>query len=685
VNFRDVLMGLGMYPGVDPAEAVLGGEAAGVVLETGPGVGHLAVGDRVMGLVAGGFASQTVADARMVVPIPAGWDFPTAAGVPAVFTTAWYALVDLARLRPGETILIHAAAGGVGMAAIQIAHHLGARILATAHPSKWQALRGLGVERIASSRDTSFAEVFAGQRVDVVLNSLAGDLIDASLNLLAPTGRFIEMGKTDIRDQVPDGVVYRAFDLADAGPDRTRQILHDLLALFETGTLTPLPTAVRDIRRAPEVFRRISQARHTGKNVLTIPHRLNPDHTVLITGGTGTLGRLLTEHLTTTRQARKFLLLSRTGPTSNTRTWADTLTAAHPDIRIDIQACDVTDRDALAAALAGHTLTGVYHTAGTLADTTIDNLTTHQLHTVLTPKVDAAAHLADLTRDHDLATLTLYSSAAGVLGSPGQANYAAANAYLDALAHHHRAEGRPTTSLAWGLWADRSGLTGHLGATDLNRIIRGGVRLLSRENGLALLDAAARFDAALQVPVELRPGDAGGEVPHVMRALARPARRAAAATAEAPAERLADILAGLVAGQRTRHVLKLVRAQASSVLGHADGEAVVAGSTFKEQGFDSLTAVELRNRLNTVTGLRLPATLVFDHPTPVVLTQYLIDELMPAPTTPDADSGRPHDTAAAAASADSPLESDDDLIDSMDALSLIQKALGTSDFKDVTQ
>ncbi|MEU5100640.1 polyketide synthase dehydratase domain-containing protein, partial [Streptomyces sp. NPDC020996] len=257
LNFRDVLMALGMYPDT----IVLGSEAAGVVTEVGPGVTDLAVGDRVMGMVPHSFAAVTVADARMVVRVPRGWSFEQAASVPAVFLTAYYALVDLAGLRRGERVLVHSAAGGVGMAAVQLARRLGAEVFGTASEGKWDVLRRearLEAAHYGSSRSTSFEERFkaatGGRGMDVILDCLAGELVDASLRLLPRGGRFVEMGKTDIRDpeQVArdhPGVAYRAFDLMEAGPERIGEMLRELVGLFEAGVLRPLPVRAWDVRR----------------------------------------------------------------------------------------------------------------------------------------------------------------------------------------------------------------------------------------------------------------------------------------------------------------------------------------------------------------------------------------------------------------------------------------------------
>ncbi|MFE0594149.1 acyltransferase domain-containing protein, partial [Micromonospora echinospora] len=279
VNFRDVLIALGMYP---DSTAVMGSEGAGVVLEVGPEITDLVPGDRVFGLFEPGFGPQVVAQRDRVARMPAGWSFVEAASVPVVFLTAYHALHDLAGLRAGESVLVHSGAGGVGMAAIQLARHFGATVYATASPGKWGTLRESGVaeERIASSRTTQFEDAFlaasGGAGVDVVLNALAGEFVDASLRLLPRGGRFVEMGKTDVRDpqlvaEQHPGVVYQAFELNQAGGERIGQMLSELLALFEQGVLQPLPIRVWDVRQARQALRHISQARHVGKVVLTVP------------------------------------------------------------------------------------------------------------------------------------------------------------------------------------------------------------------------------------------------------------------------------------------------------------------------------------------------------------------------------------------------------------------------------
>ncbi|WP_423203139.1 type I polyketide synthase [Krasilnikovia cinnamomea] len=623
LNFRDVLNALGMYPG---DAGMFGAEAAGVVTATGPDVTGLAPGDRVMGMMFGGFGPTVVAEQRQVTRIPDGWSWEQAASVPLVFLTAYHALVDLAGLRPGERVLVHAGAGGVGMAAIQLARHLGAEVYATASEGKWDVLRELGIadDHLASSRDTGFADRFT-PGVDVVLNALTGEFVDASLRLLGPGGRFLEMGKTDLRDPASlPGIAYRPFDLGQVDPDRIQQMLLALVELFQAGALRPLPTRTWDVRRAREAFRHMSMARHVGKVVLTVPPAWDPDGTVLITGGTGGLGALLARHLVAERGVRNLLLVSRRGAAAP---GVGELRAELVDAgaTVDVVACDVADRDRLAGVIGGRRLAAVVHTAGVLDDGVVSSLTPERLGAVLAPKVDAAWHLHELTRDQPLSAFVVYSSVSGVMGAAGQGNYAAANSFLDGLAAYRRGLGLPAVSLAWGAWAPGAGMTAALDAASLERMERSGMPPLPPALGLALFDAAVTVDAALVVPTRLvtgaGPAPFAGAVPPMLRGLVRTRRTAAAG------DRITGKLRQLNPAEQARAVLRQVRAEAAAVLGHASGQAVDPEQEFRQLGFDSLTAVELRNRLSTAFGLTLPATLVFDYPTPRGLAEHLNAEL----------------------------------------------------------
>ncbi|QNP70793.1 type I polyketide synthase [Streptomyces roseirectus] len=639
VNFRDVVLALGMVPD----QEVLGSEGAGVVLEVGPGVTGFAPGDTVMGLFTGAFGPVAITDRRLLVRMPQGWSFTEAASVPVVFLTAYHALRHDARLRAGESVLIHAAAGGVGMAAVQLARHWGAEVFGTASPGKWDVLRSLGLDddHIASSRTLDFADAFSSG-LDVVLNSLVREFVDTSLRLLRDGGRFVEIGKTDIRDagQVAaeyPGVTYRVYDLLTTDPDLVAEMLGELVELFGSGVLRPLPVRGWDVRRAPEALRFLSQARHVGKLVLTVPRALDSAGTALVTGATGVLGGVVARHLVVEHGVRHLVLAGRRGlDAPGAAELRDELTEL--GATVTVAACDAADRDQLAALLAEipaeHPLTAVVHAAGVLDDGVVGSLTPERLGAVLRPKVDAAWHLHELTAGLDLALFVLFSSVSGTLGGAGQANYAAANVFLDGLAAHRRSLGLPGVSLAWGLWAEASGMTGHMDGVDVRRMSRMGVGALSVDEGLALFDAAVYRPEATVVPMRLdtRALRAQERVPALLSGLVRgtTTRRAAAVAAQSvDAPSLAGRLAGLSEADRNQLVLDVVREHTATVLGHGAASSVEAGQTFKKLGFDSLTAVELRNRLNTATGLRLRATLVFDHPTPAELAAHLRAELLP--------------------------------------------------------
>ncbi|WP_040699565.1 type I polyketide synthase [Nocardia vinacea] len=646
VNFRDVLITLGMVSDATAASqsisATICVEGAGVVLEVAPDVTEFAPGDRVFGFTSGA-GSVTVTDRRLIARMPHGWSFAQAAAVPVVYATAYYGLVDLAGAQPGQTLLLHAATGGVGLATIQLARHLGLRLLPTTSRPKWDVLRELGFDdsEIADSRTLDFEQKFFdatdGRGVDIVLNSLTLEFVDASLRLLPNGGKFIEMGHLDERDPVRvaadhPGVDYHHFMLLDVPPDRLGQILRTVVELFEAESLAPSQVTAWDLRQAPEAFRHMSQARHIGKNVLTVPTPLRPDGTVLITGGTGGLGAVVARQLITEHGVCRLVLAGRRGPQApGAAELRDELVALGAEVAV--VACDAADRAALDGVLAAipaqHPLTGVVHAAGVLSDGLLATMTPERIAEVMRPKVDAAWNLHEATKDLDLSMFVLYSSIAGVIGNPGQANYAAANVFLDALAQYRHVNGLPATSMAWGLWAESTGMTGGLGAADIARLRRDGFPPLGIEDGMALFDAAVAGGRADVAAVRIDRSALAEDGRSIMRGLVRPSRRRVA-SAVGESSTLAALVAGRSPAEQKRVVLEVIRAQAAAVLGH-DGIASIAPDIpFKDIGFDSLSVMEFRNQLIKATGLRLPARLVFDYPTAEALAGFVYEQISPA-------------------------------------------------------
>ncbi|MGW3124674.1 SDR family NAD(P)-dependent oxidoreductase, partial [Streptomyces sp. NPDC001107] len=492
-------------------------------------------------------------------------------------------------------------------------------------------------------------ERFAGSRLVVVTRNAVATRPDEDVTDLAhaPVWGLLRSARTEHPER------FALLDL-DAEP-LTPQTLAALLGASGESQL-----AVRDgALLAPRVTR-VAAA--------PAPPAWRADGTVLITGATGALGARVARHLVTAHGVGHLLLVSRRGEAAP---GAAALRADLTELgaRVTLAACDTADRTALADLLATvpaeHPLTAVVHAAGVLDDCVVEALDAERLDAVLRPKTDAAWHLHDLTRALDLNAFVVFSSVQGLLGGAGQANYAAANTFLDALAHHRRALGLPATSLAWGPWAE-GGMADQLGPADLRRFTRAGIRPLAPEQGLRLLDAAlARPEPAL-VPLALDTAAlraAGHAAPPLLRGLVRPPATAQPGTEPAAQHTtsLADRLAGLDADARRKELLTLVRAETAAVLNHDDARAVDVRRSFKELGADSLSALELRNRLGKAVGLRLSPTVVFDQPSPEALAAWLESELCP-----------PHDDEASPPPPAS--DTDDDLIDAMDVADLVRMA-----------
>ena len=688
LNFRDVLNALGMYPG-DPG--ALGNECVGIVAAVGEGVSHVSSGQSVMALVHGGFQSFVVAPSQWVVPAPDGMDLRAAATIPMAFTTAEYALNRLARLKQGERVLIHAATGGVGLAAVQIALAAGAEIFATAGSDEKRALlRSRGVAHVMNSRTVEFAdEILArtnGEGVDVVLNSLTGEAIPKSISVLRQGGRFCEIGKRGIWSDAqvaairPDVRNFTIF-LADVDDALIQDMLQELAARFTAGVLKPLPMRVFPLSDAASAFRHMAQARHIGKVVIARDPEagasaVRADATYLITGGFGGLGLRIAGALADAG-ARHLVLVGRSGltaiaPTSAEATVgkADAVAALEArGVSVLPVAADVSrDEDVarLFATIASGMppLAGIVHAAGVRDDGLLSALDAGRLAGVLAPKVAGGWNLHRHSEALALDFFVLFSSAASVLPSPAQGSYAAANGFLDALARYRRALGLPGLAINWGPW-DEVGMAAGLSAREQQRWARHGVHFIAPDDGVR---AFVRTLTARTAQVAIVAADwrkFADERPRgiplladlVAAAPAAPAPRQAQAAA-ASRSSLVEELARAPRNRRRETILAHVREQVRQVLALETGFTLEPHQGLRDVGMDSLMALELRNRLQRTTGKPLPATLTFDRPTVAALGAYIADDVLgvgdetaetsapvPATAAPSGGAAAPDDIA----------------------------------------
>ena len=483
MNFRDVLKALALYPAETADARIFGDEVAGVVTAIGAGVTHLAVGDKAFGLAIYGLATHSLARAADLRKMPDHLSYEEAATLPVVFMTAWYALHHVARIKAGESILVHAGAGGVGMAAIQVAHHLGAQVIASAgSPTKRALLKTMGVQHVIDSRRGDFAEsvmeLTHGRGVDVVLNALAAEAIPMGLSCLAESGRFLEIGKRDIymNSRIPLWGLRRnssfhviAMDAIFAGDeDQTRDLLAAIAELVEHGALTPLPFRSFPASRIDAAFRLMAGGKHTGKVVVAFaeafmlrkgepplpPFEVKPDAAYLITGGLGGFGRVLAEWLVAAG-ARHLVLTSRSGAaTPETVAFVAGLVARGIDtavVKADIGSPKDVQELISGLRTSKTPLKGIFHLAMVIDDAPLSALTAERLRTVMAPKAHGAWLLHESTQGMDLDCFVMFSSVSSIFGNPAQGNYSAANAFLDSLAYHRRALGQPALAINWGV------------------------------------------------------------------------------------------------------------------------------------------------------------------------------------------------------------------------------------------
>ncbi len=606
--------------------------------------------------------------AQLLAPIPDGVSAVEAATIPAAALTVRLAF-DWAQLKPGERVLIHAASGGVGLAAIQMAQQCGATVFATASTFKRKTLRDMGVEYVYDSRTTDFADQILadtdGSGVDVVLNSLTNEgFLDATVRATAQNGRFAEIAKRDIwtheqMAEVRPDISYEIVALDTVTiqePERICRLLTEVSQGLAEGEWTPLPAEIYPLTEARSAFRRMQQARHIGKIVLQIPNPLQPraDRSYLITGGLGAIGLHTASHLAQLG-AGDIVLTSRRTPDADTQRAIEEITERYK-CRIHTFAADVGDESEVAQLLDRiraelPPLAGVAHLAGVLDDALLSQQNLERFRTVLAPKAFGACHLDRLTKDDDLDFFIVSSSVSSVFGSPGQANYATANALLDGLVARRRAQGRPATSVNFGPWAD-----GGMASSDAARANLGA-------QGLVPLEPSAALSALAEVVA-----NGTGQATVVKANWQRAAKLLGAsrppmldlvlpsAVGEATGDsELLLKLQEIPVPQRAGFVTEFLQREVQNFLRLAQPPA--ATSRFLDLGTDSLMAIELRNRLHSQFGgaFTINATAVFDYPTIGGLAEYLVGQL-PDAESPDAESPDAESPDAESPDAESPPE-----------------------------
>ena len=640
MNFRDVLKALALYPAETEDARIFGDEVAGEIIAVGSNVTHLAPGDRAFGLAVFGLATHTLARGADVLPMPGGLSCEEAATLPVVFMTAWHALKSVARLQPGEVVLVHAGAGGVGMAAIQIAHHLGAEVIASAGSATKRALlQTLGVRHVIDSRRGDFTETVmeltGGRGVDVVLNALAAEAIPMGLSCLAEFGRFIEIGKRDIyqNSRLPLWSLRRnasfhvvAMDAVFAGDAAlTRDLMAEIAGLVAAGALRPLPYRSFPASRIDAAFRLMAGGRHTGKVIVAFADpfvvrkgeppqpsfSVRPDAAYLITGGLGGFGRVLSEWLVECG-ARHLVLSSRSGAsTPEAQALLDRLQAAGVTatvVKADVGSPDDTARLIDAVRALPVPLKGVFHLAMVIDDAPLAALTAERFRTVMAPKALGAWLLHQHTLDLDLDCFVMFSSVSSLFGNPAQGNYAAANAFLDSLAHHRRALGKPALAINWGVL----GGEGYVARNErvAEYLARQGTAALTPREVTTLMEGflAAHTTQAAAIRVDWakwRQSFRGmQDNPLVERIFA------AGVEVQESGGGGSDWRARIQAAgpdERDEVIIQAVRDVVGSVL-RVKPESLRADQPLTDLGLDSLMGVEIENLIESSIGVALPPT-----------------------------------------------------------------------------
>ncbi|MDP1750822.1 MAG: type I polyketide synthase, partial [Reyranella sp.] len=641
LNFRDVMWNLRLLPEEaledGYAGAGFGMECAGTVTRTGPGVEGLDTGDRVVAFVPGAFASHVVAPVFAVSQLPQALTFEAATTLPVAFLTAYYSLVHLGRLRRGETVLIHGGAGAVGLAALQIAQHCGAKVIATAGSEEKRALlRNFGADYVCNSRALTFAdEIFnhtGGKGVDVVLNSLAGEAMIRSMDCLGRFGRFIELGKRDFYANTHLGLrpfrrnlTYFGVDidqLLDEHRELAQSLFADVVGLFAKGKLVPLPYRVFTGEHVGDAFRLMQRSGHIGKIVVTpaahatatvgqngkFPVDNKGVHVVI--GGTSGFGLATAEWLAR-RGATQLVLASRSGKLSDlAQAKVDALRLQ--GVEVEVATVDAADGAALGIFMrkvaARRPVKGIVHAAMVIDDRLIEGMDQEAIEKVIRPKIAGALHLERLTQGLNLDYLLLYSSATTLFGNPGQFNYVAANAFLEGLARQMKARGIPALAVAWGGIEDAGYLSRHIG-TDINLKKRFASNLISARTALDGLDwvydREGRQTAAVCAIARIDWGIAKRELVATRSPTFTAVGAAAASRQDADAAATLERLRTLPPEEATAALLEIVVAEIARVL-RLPAKEVDRHQPLAEIGMDSLMMLELRTTVETALQIELP-------------------------------------------------------------------------------
>ena len=641
LNFWDVFRSLGFIE-----EGNLGREMCGHIIEVGSEVSTVSIGDRVVGLGFGAFGPKMVTREELVAPALEGMSVSALATIPSAFVSAALSF-QFSGLEAGERVLIHAGAGGVGLAAIQLAQAAGAEVFATASAPKQAYLRSLGVEHIFDSRQTKFGqeilEATGGEGIHVVLNSLTSEgFIEASLSCLAHGGRFVELARRDILSNeemaaVRPDVAYSVLELdvmKKTDPAWVGEVLRGVMDRFSSGELKPLIHSRWPLAEAGAALGFMRSARHVGKIVLTpqplMKGRLKEDRTYLVTGGLGGIGCAVAGWLAD-RGAGVIVLNGRRDPDAEAREAIDVL--RRRGIRVEIELADVTDSSAVDAMLERidaklPPLGGVIHSVGVLSDAALTNQTWSSFEQVLWPKIAGAWHLHRATIDRDLDLFVLFSSRVGVMGNPGQANHAAANAFLDQLAGHRRALGLPGQAIAWGAWSEIGEAAEQRERIERRRAALGG-RWFSPQQGIKALERLVRQDSTASVVMSMDWSvfaEAVEDRPPLLEDMLSSAYEDKSVVSTSSKDILSQLRSTPAAGYEEA-LVSFLQHEVQAVLRLSTMPSPTVG--FFDLGMDSLMAVELRNRLNRAFAGEYVAsnTIVFDYPDIAGLAGHLAKEL----------------------------------------------------------